>query len=104
MHISSNSAIKNLYTTKLSQDDVKAIKKEIAQKMKEIALHVNEEPNDVDETINKIVSNFQDFQNFLQSVGYDGKKSIADLSKEDGERILKEMFSKDDYKKLDIKT
>ena len=104
MHISSNSAIKNLYTTKLSQDDVKAIKKEIAQKMKEIALHVNEEPNDVDETINKIVSNFQDFQKFLQSVGYDGKKSIADLSKEDGERILKEMFSKDDYKKLDIKT
>jgi len=72
--------------------------------MKEIALHVNEEPNDVDETINKIVSNFQDFQKFLQSVGYDGKKSIADLTKEDGERILKEMFSKDDYKKLDIKT
>ncbi len=104
MNISSNSTIKNLYTKKLSQDEVKVIKKEIAQKMKEIALHVNEEPNDVDETINKIVSNFQDFQKFLQSVGYDGKKSIADLSKEDGERILKEMFSKDDYKKLDIKT
>ncbi len=104
MHISSNSTIKNLYTKKLSQDEVKVIKKEIAQKMKEIALHVNEEPNDVDETINKIVSNFQDFQKFLQSVGYDGKKSIADLTKEDGERILKEMFSKDDYKKLDIKT
>jgi len=104
MNISSNSTIKNLYTKKLSQDEVKVIKKEIAQKMKEIALHVNEEPNDVDETINKIVSNFQDFQKFLQSVGYDGKKSIADLTKEDGERILKEMFSKDDYKKLDIKT
>ncbi len=104
MNISSNSVIRNLYTKKLSNDEVKEIKKEIAQNLKEIALHVNSEQTGVDETINKIVSNFQEFQHFLQSVGYDGKKSIADLSKEDGQRILKEMFSKDDYKKLDIKT
>ncbi|WP_434581295.1 hypothetical protein MLC52_03260 [Sulfurimonas sp. NW15] len=103
MDISSNSAIKNLYTKKLSADDVKAIKKEIAQNMKEIALHVNKKPNGVDETINKIVSNFQDFQSFLQSVGYDGKKSIAELSKEEGERMLKKMFEKADFQKLDIK-
>ncbi|MEN4046337.1 hypothetical protein [Sulfurimonas sp. NWX367] len=103
MDISSNSAIKNLYTKKLSADDVKAIKKEIAQNMKEIALHVNKKPNGVDETINKIVSNFQDFQNFLQNVGYDGKKSIAELSKEEGERMLKKMFEKADFQKLDIK-
>ena len=104
MNISTNSAIKNLYTKKLSLDEVKEIKKEIAQNAKEIALSVNTKQTGVDETINKIVSNFQDFQKFLQSVGYDGKKSIADLSKEDGERILKEMFEKADYKKLDIKT
>ena len=106
MDISSKSAIKNLYTKKLSQDEVKAIKKEIAQNVKEIALHVNEagkNTNSVDETINKIVSNFQDFQKFLESVGYDGKKSIADLSKEEGERMLKKMFENADYKKLDIK-
>jgi len=107
MDISSKSAIKNLYTKKLSQDEVKAIKKEIAQNVKEIALHVseaNKPTNSVDDTINKLISNFQDFQTFLQSVGYDGKKSINDLSKEDGERILQEMFEKVDYKKLDIKT
>ncbi|WP_434637813.1 hypothetical protein MLC35_03360 [Sulfurimonas sp. NW7] len=103
MDISSNSAIKNLYTKKLSADDVKAIKKEIAQNMKEIALHVNKKPNGVDETINKLISNFQDFQSFLQSVGYDGKKSIAELSKEEGERMLKKMFEKADFQKLDIK-
>ncbi|WP_457748374.1 hypothetical protein [Sulfurimonas sp.] len=104
MNISSNSAIKNLYTKKLSQDEVKAIKKEIAQNMKDITLHVNNEPNSVDDTVNKIISNFQDFQSFLQSVGYDGKKSISDLSQEEGKRMLQEMFAKGDYKKLDIKT
>ncbi len=104
MNISSNSAIKNLYTKKLSLDEVKEIKKEIAQNAKEIALHVNTKQTGVDETIDKIVSNFQDFQSFLQSVGYDGKKSIADLSKEDSERILKKIFEKVDYKKLDITT
>ncbi|WP_151900840.1 hypothetical protein [Sulfurimonas hydrogeniphila] len=106
MDISSNSAIKNLYTKKLSADDVKAIKKEIAQNMKQIALHVNEankQTNGTDETINKLISNFQDFQSFLQSVGYDGKKSIAALSKEGGEKMLKEMFEKTGYKQLDLK-
>ncbi len=104
MDIFSNSAIKNLYTKKLSQNEVKAIKKEIAQNMKDIALHVNEKPNGVDETINKIVSNFQDFQKFLQSVGYNGKQSIAELSQEDSKRILKEIFDQADYKQLDLKT
>ncbi len=104
MDVSLKSAIKNLYTKKLSQDEVKAIKKEIAQNVKEIALHANEQSNSVDDTISKLVSNFQDFQKFLESVGYDGKKSINELSKEDAERILQEMFEKVDYKKLDIKT
>jgi predicted regulator of amino acid metabolism with ACT domain len=103
MNVSTNSVIKDLYTKKLSRDEVKEIKKEITQNLKEIALHVNQEHSSVDETVEKIVSNFQEFQDFLQSVGYDGKKSLANLSKEDGERILKEMFEKADYKKLDIK-
>lgn len=104
MNVSSNNIIKDIYTKKLSSNEVKEIKKEIAKNLKEIALHVNTEQNGVDETVEKIVSNFQEFQKFLQSVGYDGKKSIADLSKEDGQRILKEIFEKADYKKLDIKT
>ena len=104
MEISQNSIIKDLYMKKLSSNEVKEIKKEIAKNVKEIALGVQTKQTNVEETISKIVSNFQDFQSFLQSVGYDGKKSIADLSKEDGERILKEMFEKADYKKLDIKT
>jgi len=87
---------------KLSSNEVKEIKKEIAKNVKEIASGVQVKQTNVEETINKIVSNFQDFQSFLQSVGYDGKKSIVDLSKEDGERILKEMFEKADYKKIDI--
>ena len=103
MNISSNNTIKNLYTKKLSLDEVKEIKKEIAQNTKEIAQSVQTSQTSVDKTIDQIVSNFQDFQSFLQSVGYDGKKSIADLSKEDGERILSEMFEKVDFKKLDIK-
>ena len=104
MNVSSSSAIKNLYTKKLSNDEVKETKKEIAQNVKNIALSVNEQHSSVDETISKIVNNFQDFQDFLQSVGYDGKKSIADLSKEEGERILKKIFDNTDYKKLDITT
>lgn len=103
MDVSSKSAIKNLYTKKLSLDDVKAIKNEIAQNVKEIALHVNESSNSVDDTINKLIANFQDFQKFLESVGYDGKKSISDLSRENAERILQEMFKKVEYKKIDIK-
>lgn len=103
MDVSSKSAIKNLYTKKLSLDDVKAIKNEIAQNVKEIALHVNESSNSVDDTINKLIANFQDFQKFLESVGYDGKKSISDLSRENAERILQEMFKKVEYKKIDMK-
>ena len=103
MDVSSKSVIKNLYTKKLSLDDVKAIKNEIAQNVKEIALHVNESSNSVDDTINKLIANFQDFQKFLESVGYDGKKSISDLSRENAERILQEMFKKVEYKKIDMK-
>ncbi|HIP55260.1 MAG TPA: hypothetical protein EYH11_07285 [Sulfurimonas autotrophica] len=103
MDVSSKSAIKNLYTKKLSLDDVKAIKKEIAQNVKEISLHVNESSNSVDDTINKLIANFQDFQKFLESVGYDGKKSISDLSRENAERILQEMFQEVEYKKIDLK-
>ena len=103
MDVSSKSVIKNLYTKKLSLDDVKAIKNEIAQNVKEIALHVNESSNSVDDTIDKLISNFQDFQKFLESVGYDGKKSISDLSRENAERILQEMFKKVEYKKIDMK-
>ena len=103
MDVSSKSVIKNLYTKKLSSDDVKAIKNEIAQNVKEIALHVNESSNSVDDTIDKLIANFQDFQKFLESVGYDGKKSISDLSRENAERILQEMFKKVEYKKIDMK-
>ena len=103
MDVSSKSAIKNLYTKKLSLGDVKAIKNEIAQNVKEISLHVNEPSNSVDDTISKLIANFQDFQKFLESVGYDGKKSISDLSRENAERILQEMFKKVEYKKIDIK-
>ena len=104
MNVSSSSVIKNLYTKKLSSNEVKEIKKEIAQNIKNIVLSVNEQHSGVYESINQIVNNFQNFQNFLQSVGYDGKKSIADLSKEEGERILKKIFDNANYSKLDITT
>ena len=103
MDVSSKGAIKNLYTKRLSLDEVKAIRSEIAQNLKEIASQVDESPSGVDDTINRLIANFQDFQKFLESIGYDGKKSIHDLSKENGERMFKEMFQGLEHKKIDIK-
>ena len=98
------SKIPNMIMQKLTKDEAKELRQAVYDNAHAFTFAKTEQnENYVDKVVDEIVNNFQDFQSFLESIGYDGKKSIATLSKEDGARVLQEIFANDDYKKLDIK-
>jgi len=102
---SKSSAIKDLYTQKLTSDEVKEIRKEIQQNINKFATYQTRNDTNLtnrDKNVDSIVDNFQHFLKFLEGIGYDGNKSFSKLSKEEGDSMLKDMF-KSGYKELDTK-
>jgi hypothetical protein len=96
--------IPNMIMQKLTKDEAKELKQAVYDNVHSFTFEkMDTNKNYVEKVVNEIVNNFQDFQSFLNSIGYTGKESFAKLSKEDGTRVLKEIFSNDDYEKLDIK-
>ena len=82
------SAIKNLYTQKLSKEEVNDIRKELQQNIAKFASDVvNIQASFTGQSTFEI--NYNDFQNFLQDIGYDGKP-IAELSKEEASKLVGE--------------
>jgi hypothetical protein len=85
MQISSNSsAIKGLYTQKLSDDEVKQIKQEIADNAKKYAFTDFSQTNGSTKELSvgeKILKNSQEFQKFLYDNGLDGSsvKRVSQL-------------------------
>ena len=85
----SDSKIKNMYMEKLSKDDIKEIKGEISKKVGEILFKSTSVQVDILTPDEKFLQDYEDFQNFLKEVGYEGKP-IAELSQEEATQLVSE--------------
>jgi len=83
------SPIKPLYTEKISSDEVKEIREQIKQNSIAYAFNSTNIQTGVSEQKNDFLSQYQDFQNFLSDIGYDGKP-IAELSQEEASELVSE--------------
>lgn len=83
------SAIKPLFTEKLSKDEVLEIKEQIKQNSNAIAFNSASIQGAVASKKNNFKEEYEDFQTFLKDIGYDGKP-IAELSKEEAAELVSE--------------
>jgi hypothetical protein len=83
--------IKNLYTDKVQGDELKQLKQQVEQNAH--AFTFNIEVTQATLTLGQQDEEFQkayeEFQNFLDNIGYEGK-NIADLSQEEAKELVSE--------------
>jgi len=85
-----SSSIKSLFTEKISQSDVKAIKEEIADQSKQIMQQSTTMQATLgSEEKDAFSKNYEEFQAFLEDIGYEGQ-SIAELSQEQAKELVSE--------------
>ena len=97
MQISSNvstlknaqSAIKPLFTQKLSKDEVTEIKAELKANSQMVSFNSASIQGQINGKADKFTQDYQDFQTFLKDIGYDGKP-IAELSQEEATELISE--------------
>ncbi|MCF6340019.1 MAG: hypothetical protein L3J10_04600 [Sulfurimonas sp.] len=97
MQISSNvgaienasSAIKPLFTKKLSKDEVTEIKAELKVNSQMVSFNSASIQGQIHDKADKFTQNYQDFQAFLSNIGYDGKP-IAELSQDEATKLISE--------------
>ena len=93
MEISSNMAsispIKPLYTQKLTKSEVKEIKEQINDNFVAYTFNVTNIQVGLLEQKDDFLSEYEEFQNFLNDIGYEGK-SIAELSEEEAAELVSE--------------
>ena len=83
-----NSAIKTLYTEKLTNDEVKEIRAQIQENIMRFAndnMSVQSQATGKDQ----FQLNYEDFQSFLGDIGYEGKP-IAELSQDEAAQLVSE--------------
>ena len=86
---SNSSAIKPLYTEKLSKDEVKEIREQIKQNSVAMAFNSTSIQDAVLSLEDRFAQEYDAFQTFLSDIGYDGKP-IAELSKEEAAELVSE--------------
>ena len=84
-----SSAIKPLFTEKLTKDEVTAIKEELKASSQMIAFNSASIQGKAHGQADKFTQNYEDFQTFLQDVGYEGKP-IAELSQDEAAQLVSE--------------
>jgi hypothetical protein len=85
-----SSAIKPLYTEKISQDDVKAIKQEIAEQSKKMMQQSTTTQATLgNEKKDAFTKNYEEFQTFLEDIGYEGQ-SLDEISQEQAKELVSE--------------
>ena len=99
MNISSNigvgvsanhsSTIKNLYTEKLSKDEVKELRAQIVANAHAFTFKSASIQTNLMSIEDKFVQDYEDFQTFLSDIGYTGQ-SIADLSQKEASELVSE--------------
>jgi hypothetical protein len=74
---------------KISQEDVKEIKAQIAENSRSVMLNLTTLQSSISSDQDKFEKDYQEFQDFLKDIGYDGKP-IAELSQEEATDLVKE--------------
>ena len=85
----SASAIKPMFTEKLSKEDVASIKEELKQNSQMIAFNSASIQGQTQGQADKFTQDYQDFQSFLGDIGYEGKP-IAELSQDEAAQLVSE--------------
>ncbi len=85
----SSSTIRTNFTEKISQDDVEEIKAQISENAKSIMFNSTSIQANINDGLSDFEANYQEFQSFLEDIGYDGKP-IAELSKEEATDLVSE--------------
>ncbi len=83
------SKIKTNFTQKLSQEDLKDIKDEITQRANDMMLDSVSVQTSLSDLLDDAQKVYDDFKNFLNDIGYDGKP-IADLSEDEASELIGE--------------
>lgn len=84
-----SSVIKPLYTEKISKDEIKEIKAQISKNANAVAFNSTSVQGAVLSSEDKFKKDYEEFKSFLSEIGYDGKP-IADLSKEEAQKLVSE--------------
>ena len=84
-----SSAIKPLYTEKISKDELKEIKEQLAKNANAMAFNSASTQSALQRAEDKFEEDYKAFQTFLSDIGYEGK-AIADLTQEEAAELISE--------------
>ncbi len=84
-----DSKIKSFFSEKLTSDELKEIKAQIEQSAKAYIFNSINIQNSAQELNDRFENEYQEFQNFLSDIGYEGKP-IAELSQEEAAELVSE--------------
>lgn len=85
----SSSPIKTNFTEKISKDDVAEIKAQISENSKAMMFNSTSVQSTLSEDDNRVQANVDDFQSFLDDIGYEGK-AISELSQDEARDLVSE--------------
>ncbi|MBA3025934.1 MAG: hypothetical protein FP820_05925 [Sulfurimonas sp.] len=88
-HVQDFSGVKNLYTEKLSLDEAKELKEQIVQNANAFTFQAASVQSNLLKLDDKFTKAYDEFQSFLNDVGYGGKP-IAELSKDEAAALVSE--------------
>lgn len=86
--------IKNLYNEKVTGDELKELKKQVEQNAHAFTFKIEQTQTTVinislGQNDDKFQQDYEEFQNFLKDIGYEGK-NIAELSQEEAKELVSE--------------
>lgn len=83
------SSVKDLYTERLTKDEVKELRAEIVESMHAYTFKSTSIQSNIISREDKFLQDYQEFQSFLQDIGYSGK-AIGELSEEEAAELVSE--------------
>jgi len=87
--VSSTTGIKNLYTEKLSEDEAKELRAKVVENANAYTFKSTSIQDGFSSLESDFTKAYEEFQSFLQDIGYDGKP-IAELSQDEATQLVSE--------------
>jgi len=85
----SSSAIKTVFTEKLTRDEAQDLKRQVMENANAFAFNSTKAQMGIMNPQDQSAKDVQDFQSFLKDIGYNGKP-IAELSKDEAAKLVSE--------------